>query len=133
MRKQNSLSILAALVFAIICLPVFAADDDTVAATKTRKLLKTKISVDWKEVSLQDILDEIKDEVKGLKFLIDGKGGVSRNQKLTYKGKDKTVEEILDGLLTKPELGYVIISKKADAYDGLVQIRKGSERGKPKK
>ena len=29
-------------------------------------------------------------------------------------------------------IGYIVISKKGDAYDGLVQIRQGEERGTPK-
>jgi hypothetical protein len=32
-------------------------------------------------------------------------------------------------MLKKPALGYIVISKKGNAYDGLVQIRKSDERG----
>ena len=77
-------------------------------------------------------VDEIKTEVKGFKYLLDAKGGVSRNQTITYSAKDKTVEQILDEMLKKPDLGYIVISKKGNAYDGLVQIRKSKERGTPK-
>ena len=77
-------------------------------------------------------MNEIKEEVKGFKFLLDAKGGVLRNQTITYKAKDKSVEDILDEMLKKPDLGYIIISKKGNAYDGLVQVRKSKERGTPK-
>lgn len=109
--------------------------EDTPAAAKTRKLLKTKITVEFRDTRLEDALDEIKEQVKGLKTMLDTKGGVSRNQTITYRAKDKTVEEILDEMLKKPALGYIVISKKGNAYDGLVQIRKSDERGyeKPKK
>ena len=133
MRMLVSLTTLVALVLAAHTAPVRAADDDTPAAAKTRKLLKTKISVDFKDTRLEDAMDEIKTEVKGFKFLLDAKGGVSRNQTVSYSAKDKTVEDILDEMLKKPDLGYIIISKKGNAYDGLIQVRKSKERGTEKK
>jgi hypothetical protein len=115
---------------------VNAADDkpeDTAKAAKMRKLLKTKIDVDFKDTRLEDAMDEIKEQVKGFKFLLHTAGGVSRNQPITYKAKGKAVEEVLDEMFKKPELGYIVISKKGNAYDGLVQVRKGKERGYEKK
>lgn len=132
MRMLASLTTLATLVLAVASADVRAADDDTPAAAKTRKLLKNKISVDFKDTRIEDAMNEIKEEVKGFKFLLDAKGGVSRNQTITYKAKDKTVEDILDEMLKKPDLGYIIISKKGNAYDGLIQVRKSKERGTPK-
>jgi hypothetical protein len=127
---------LAALV-AVGLVGVYADDEkpaDTPKAAKMRKLLKAKkITVSWKDIRLEEALDEIKEDEKGFKYLMDTKGGVSRNQPITYSGKDKTIEEVLDGMLKKADLGYIVISKKGDPYDGLVQIRKGKERGYPKK
>ncbi len=133
MRMLVSLMTLAALVLAAHTAEVRADDEDTPAAAKTRKLLKKKISVEFKDTRLEDAMNEIKEEVKGFKFLLDAKGGVSRNQTVTYTAKDKTVEVILDEMLKKPDLGYIIISKKGNAYDGLIQVRKSKERGTPKK
>src|SRR5207248_1338981 len=101
-------------------------------AAKTRKLLDTKITVDFKEAGLGEIVDEIKEEhVKGLKIIIDSKGGVSQNTKITYSGKDVTLAEALDKMFAKNDLGYIVISKKNNAYDGALQIKKGKERGYP--
>ena len=105
------------------------AKDDTPLAAKTRKLLKTKISVDFKDTRLEDVMEEIKDQVKGFKYPARRQGRRVAQQQLTYKAKDKTVEEILDEMFKKPELGYIVISKKGNAYDGLVQVRKSKERG----
>jgi hypothetical protein len=122
---------------ALVCvagLTAHAADEeDTPAAAKTRKLLQEKITVEFKDTRLEDAIDEIKDNVKGLLIQLDTKGGVSRNQTLTYNGKDVTVEEALDGMFKKNGLGYIVISKKGNAYDGSVLIRQGRERGKPAK
>lgn len=114
---------------------VFAADaeDDTPAAAKTRKLLKEKVTVEFKDTRLEDAVEELKEQVKGLKVLLDTKGGVSRNRTLTYTGKDVSLEEALDGMFKKVGLGYVVISKKGNAYDGLLQIRQSKERGYPDK
>jgi hypothetical protein len=122
----------------LCCFALFASaaedkPDDSVKAAKTRKLLKTKIEVDFKDTRLEDAMEEIKEQVKGFRFLLDTKGGVSRNQPITYKAKGKPVEEVLDEMFKKPELGYFVISKKGNAYDGLVQVRKGKERGYEKK
>jgi len=127
---------LAVLTLALaFSLPAVAADadDDTPAAAKTRKLLKTKITIEFKDTRTEDCMDELKEAVKGLKFLLDTKGGVSRNKTLSFKAKDLTVEEVLDGLFKKQGLGYIVISKKGNAYDGLVEVRQSDERGYPKK
>jgi hypothetical protein len=122
---------------AIVCVAVLnvhaADDDDTPAAAKTRKLLKEKVTLELKDSRLEDAIDEIKDQVKGLSILLDTKGGVSRNQQISYNGKDVTVEEALDVMFKKNDLGYIVISKKGNAYDGAVMIRKGKERGTPQK
>jgi hypothetical protein len=122
-----------ALLLTLTCLAT-AGDkgDDTPKAAKTRKLLKTKVKeIDWKDTRFIEGLDEIKDEVKGVKFILAP--GISRNRMITYKAKNKTVEEILDEVCKKVGgIGYIVISKKGDAYDGLVQIRQGEERGTPK-
>jgi hypothetical protein len=117
----------------VICVNPVRADDDTPAAAKTRKLLKKKISVDFKDTRLEDAMDDIKEQVKGLKSRLDTKGGVSRNRTLTYKAKDKTVEEVLDGMFKGTGLGYIVISKKNNAYDGSLLIKMGNERGFEKK
>ena len=108
--------------------------DDSVAAAKTRKLLQQKISVEFKNTRFQDMMNDIKDEVKGLSIRWDSKGGVSANKTFTYTAKDKTVEQILNDICKEAgDLGWYVISKKGNAYDGGVFIRKSDERGYEKK
>jgi hypothetical protein len=125
--------IAAAALFAMTIASAYAADkeEDTPAAAKTRKLLKEKVSVEFKDTRLKDVVDELQDQVKGLKILLDSKGGVSGNITITYTGNDVTLEEALDKMFMKNDLGYIVISKAKNAYDGLVLIRKGKERGYP--
>jgi hypothetical protein len=106
-------------------------DDDTPAAAATRKLLQTKVTVDYNGTSLRDVVDDLKEQVKGLKVIIDTKGGVSGNQTITLTAKDVTLADALDKMFAKNGLGYVVISQKGNAYDGLVQIKQGKERGFP--
>jgi hypothetical protein len=110
-----------------------AGKDDTPKAAATRKKLKQKITVNFKDTRLQDAIDEIKEEIKGLSILLDTKGGVSRNQTITFSAKDKPLEEVLDGMFKKNGLGYYVISNKGNAYDGSVWIKQGKERGYPLK
>lgn len=133
MRRMFALT----LVCLVGVLGVQAADkdDDTPAAAKTRKLLDKKITIKFKDTRLEDAIDELKDQeqLKGLKIIIDSKGGVSRNQTLTFDGKDVTLAEAFDKMFMKNGLGYIVISKKGNAYDGAIQIKQGKERGYPLK
>jgi hypothetical protein len=113
-----------------------AEEKDSTKAAATRKLLKTKVSVDYKDTPLSDVIDDIKDQIKEktkktLAVLKDNKGGVSNNTKFTYKAEDKPLEEVLDEMFKKNDLGYIVITK--GAYDGALMIVKGKARGYPVK
>jgi hypothetical protein len=115
-------------------LPAFAADKDadTPAASATRKKLKLKVSVDFKEMAFTAVMEELHDQADNLSIRPDTKGGVSQNQKITFSAKDKTVAEVLDGICTKYEMGYYVISQQKHAYDGSVWITRNKvERGFP--
>ena len=113
-----------------------AQEKDTTKAANTRKLLKTKVSVDFKDTILKDVVDDIKDQVKdktkkNLFVLTDTKGGVSLNTKFTYKADDKPLDEVLDEMFKKNDMGYIVVTK--GTYDGALQIVKGKARGYPEK
>jgi hypothetical protein len=129
LRPLLSVAALVALGLLSVC--AGDKEDDTPKAAKVRKLLKKKITVSFKDTRLIEVVEEIQDMVKGLRFRLDTKGGVSQNRPLSYKGKDQTVEQVLDGLFKKAGLGYYVISKKGDAYDGTVLIIQGKARGYP--
>jgi hypothetical protein len=124
-----------AVLVTFTCVAVTADDktDDTPRAAKTRKLLKKKIKeIEWKDTRFEECMTELKDEVKGLSFIYGP--GISRNRMITYKAKNKTVAEILDDVCKKVGgIGYVVVSKKGNAYDGSIELRQGDERGTPKK
>lgn len=118
----------------------WAAEKDTPAAAATRKKLQAKISVDYKDVRLKEIMDDIKQKVNDvtgmdLSIYMDNPGGVSNNSTLSYSAKDQSVAEILDGMFKNNDLGYVVISKEYKTYkgryDGWLLIVKGKERGYP--
>jgi autotransporter-associated beta strand protein len=134
-RTVKLLAALALAVAAVAAASLSFADDkgaaaDTPKAAATRKLLKTKVTLNFKDTRLEDAIEEIKEEhVKGLNILLDTKGGVSRNQAVTYKGANVPLEQALDEMFKKNGLGYVVVSGKNNAYDGAVLIRQGKERG----
>ena len=109
-----------------------ALGQDTPSAKKTRARLKDKISIDVKDTRVKDVFDEIRREMNNkVSFKIDNASGVSNNSKLSYKGDDKTLAQVLDEVCTLNEMGYIIISRPGDRYDGWILIRKGKgkERG----
>ncbi len=123
-------------VIALIGVPaVFAADKDTALAANTRtKKLTSKITVDFKDEMLDECIKEISRQLDdqgagSLSATYDV--GVSKNQRLTYAGKDQTVAEALDRMFKQPGLGYYIVSKDKDRYDGWIKITRGKERGWP--
>jgi hypothetical protein len=107
---------------------------DTPKAAAMRKRLKQKVEeVNFKNTRLEEAVEELKEQVKGLSIRLDTAGGVSRNQPVSFTGKNKTVEEVLNGMFAKSDLGYIVISDPRHTYDGSILIRKGKERGYPMK
>jgi hypothetical protein len=105
---------------------------ETPSAKSARKRLQEKISIDLADVRLKDALDDLKREMsKAVSFKIDNVSGISNNMKVTYTAKDKSVEQILNDLCDKYDMGYIVQSKSNDRYDGWVILRKGKgkERG----
>ena len=93
-----------------------------------------KITVEFKDERTQDVFKTIENEPdKPLKIKIDNVSGISNNTKVTYKAKDKTIEDVLNELSDKLECGWVVISNVSNnKVDGWVVIRKntkGKERG----
>lgn len=92
---------LAVTVFFMASFAQAQATKGTPKAQATMKSLEKKITVEFKDTKLTDIIEELKDLVKGVQIRMDSKGGVSGNRKLTFTGKDVTVKEVLEGLLKK--------------------------------
>jgi hypothetical protein len=111
-----------------------AAAQESKAAKATRDKLKQKASVDAKDQSTKSIFDELLGEAdKPIKFKIDNVSGISNNSKLTYKAKDKAIEEILNEMSDKFDFGWFVVSNESNnKVDGWIMIRKnsdGKERG----
>ena len=124
--------LLAVPLFVLWVSPAFTADapsEDTPKAAKTRMLLKQKVTFDWKDTSFGDIVDDIKMQVKGLGLRVDTKSGVNLNKQVTFKCKDIPLEDALEMLIGKNGWGFFVRSHKGDAYDGVLFIKVGKERG----
>jgi hypothetical protein len=102
---------------------------DSPAAASTRKKLETKISVDYKDERLEDILKDLKAKVENLSIWTDNAGGVSNNTTITCKANDKPLAEVLDEMFKNNDLGYLIGQTKDKRYDGWLIIKKGKYRG----
>lgn len=111
-----------------------AGAQDSQSAAATRKKLQQQITISEKEVGIKNFLEGINNEVeKQIRFKIDNVSGVSNNMKVSFSGKNVTVEKILNELSDKYEFGYYVISNAANnKEDGMIVVRKsgkGKERG----
>ncbi|MDB5307751.1 MAG: hypothetical protein JWO38_1953 [Gemmataceae bacterium] len=109
------------------------ATADTRAAELTRtKLLKVKITVEFKGVPLREAMKEFAAQVDMMEerpVLWTYADGVPADQPITYTCSDKPLEKVLDEVFKKHKLGYVVISVDDHPRDGWVRITKGNERG----
>ena len=129
-------SLMTAVVALCVSVPAFAVDPpkDTPSAAQSRKKLKGKVTVEFKNTMLDEALSEISGQIEDQKLGPISKDygvGVSKNSRITYSGKDVTVEEALDGILKQLDLGYHVVSKDKDRYDGWLHVEKGTHRGYP--
>ena len=105
------------------------------AAEFTRtKLLKTKVTGSFQDVRVGDILKEFADQVdtKVDRPVMWAYGkGFPYTQKVTFSCTEKPLDVVLDLLLKKTGegLGYVVVSKEGDKYDGWVRLTTTGERG----
>lgn len=112
---------------------VTAAEKDTPAAANTRgKKLATKVSVEFQDQFLKECFAEISRQLQDAgagSLSVRYDIGVSMNQRVTFAAKDETLEKLLDGMLKKNGLGYIVVSKAGDRYDGWLLVKQGNERG----
>lgn len=119
--------------FFVITATLSAAEKDTPAAANTRaRKLAAKVAVEFQDQFLKECFAEISKQLEDAgagSLSVRYDVGVSMNQRLTYKAKDEALEKVLDGMLKKNGLGYVVVSKMGDRYDGWLLIKQGNERG----
>ena len=127
--------LLSAGVIAAFVSAVLATEKDTALAANTRsKKLNAKVTVEFKDEMLADCIKELSrqiEETVGGSLSADYAQGVSRNQRVSFAAKDQTVADVLDAICQKNNLGYYVVSKEKDRYDGWIRITRGNERGWP--
>lgn len=107
----------------------------TAAAELTRtKLLKAKVTVKFTDARLGDILKEFAAQVEMQTehpVMWTYGMGFSSAKKVTFAAADQPLDVALDQLLKEAggTLGYVVVSKDGDKYDGWVRLTTSGERG----
>ena len=109
-----------------------SAPDTALAAKVRAEKLKVKITVEFKNEMLKDIFKEFSAQVEAKKlgvlaFAPDT--GVSMNSRVTFSCKDKPLEDALDEMFKPLDLGYYVVSKEKDRYDGWIKVNKSNDRG----
>lgn len=97
------------------------------------KALKAKVSVDYKDTRLGDVLKEFAAQVDmraDVVVMWSYGPGFPHGQKVSYTCRDKPLAAALDELLAKAGgLGYVVVSHDGDRRDGWVLLTATGERG----
>ena len=97
------------------------------------KALKAKMSVDFKDARLGDVLKEFAAQVDmkaDVQLMWTYGPDFPFAKKVNYACKDKPLEAALDELFKKNGgLGYIVVSKDGDKYDGWVLLTTTGERG----
>jgi hypothetical protein len=130
----RTLTIVVLALAALVLLDQAIAQDSQ-AATATRNKLKQKLTINAKEVGFKNFFEDVNNELdKQIRFKIDNSNGLSNNSKISYSGKEVTVEKLLNDMADQYDFGYYVVSNAANnKEDGQVVIRrimgKGKERG----
>ncbi len=112
-----------------------AAPKDTRAAEFTRdRYLKVKVTSEFKDAPLRDVLKEFAGQVQMDKEFThpvlwtyaDAELG---SKPVTYTCTDKALDAVLTELCTKLKLGFFVIAQEDHPRDGWVKITAGAERG----
>ncbi|MGH7223087.1 MAG: biotin/lipoyl-binding protein, partial [Gemmataceae bacterium] len=123
-----------------VCLPMVTPDFNRLkhdleqlspAADRTRDLMKRRVTVSYAKTRLADVLADLKKQVKELEWTLE-KGTVAEDLTVSYQAKNQRLGMVLDALLERMNLGFVIVSEKDGPSDGHLLIRPGEERGEPK-
>ena len=111
------------------------ASTDSPATSFTRtKLLTAKVSVQATSAPLGEILKEFAAQVDSSAdqpMMWSYGPGFPHSKKVAFSVKDKPLDEAMDLLLTKAGggLGYVVVSRDGEKYDGWVRLTTTGERG----
>lgn len=132
-RQRWAMTVLAAAALAGAVVSAAEPVKETTASTFTRtKKLKGKVTVEAKNLFLKEILEDISNQLQDQKLgpiSAQYDPAVSGNQRTNLNVKDVTAEEALDKLFGSLELGYFVVAKDKDRYDGWIKIVKGNARG----
>jgi hypothetical protein len=100
------------------------------------KALKAKMTVKFADTRLGEVLKEFAAQVDtkaDVQLLWTYGTGFPYAEKVTYSCKDKPLEVALDELFKKVGgLGYIVVSKDGDKYDGWILLTTNGERGTEK-
>jgi hypothetical protein len=123
-----------------ICLPVTTLDFNRLkedlehlskAAVRTKGLMKARVTVAYENTRLVEVLEDLKKQVKGLRWKLDTEAGASEDLRVSYQANERRLELVLGEVFERIGLGYYIVSDRDSKDDGCLLIRPGSERGEP--
>jgi hypothetical protein len=92
------------------------------------RCLESPVNADYENRPLQDVIENLKTQVKGLKIKIDPDANLSPQLPVTYHGEQVPVRGLLTKICYENGLGYIVVTDDNSPLLGWVLIRPGSDR-----
>jgi len=129
-----------------ICLPVVTSEFNQLkedverlspAALAAHRFLQRRVKVSFNQTRLTDVLNNLEGQVKGSHLWLDpsslspASAEKVTEESVTFQASQRKLAAVLDEVLGRLGLGYVVISDAGQPHDGWIKIRPGRERGMP--
>ena len=123
-----------------VCLPLATSEfnrlkdnleDNSPASNRTRYLLRRGVTVNYNHTRLADVFADLHKQIPELHFKGDAKAGADPNLLVTYQAERQALANVLELMLERYGLGYVVVSERGKPEDGWLLVRAGQEHGYP--
>jgi putative peptide zinc metalloprotease protein len=104
---------------------------NSAASNAARRLLERAVTVHYDRTPLAAVFADLGKQVPGLRLKGDAAAGAPDDLAVTYDAGRQRLSSVLDHMLERYGLGFVIVSDDGSAEDGWLLVRHGRERGYP--
>ena len=95
---------------------------------KTKGKDKTVVTVDYQDVPLGKVLEDLHAKAPAVEFNIDPDSGLTSTLPISYQAREQPLADALDMMFLRAGLGYTIVSDTSSEQDGHILVRPGHER-----
>jgi putative peptide zinc metalloprotease protein len=106
-------------------------EDNSPASNRTRYLLQRGVTVHYEKTRLADVFADLRKQIPELHFKGDAAAGADDDLLVTYHAEKQSLANVLELMLERYGLGYVVVTERGKPEDGWLLVRSGQEHGYP--